>query len=175
MVEKTPDIQEVSTGTEAWSVADAFAKLNIFKPLYECNVCEIVAMYGTENMSEDIAPEMIPHKRIEALHRFKDNLRIVFSNTNFAIRKEDRPHFVSLRRHLEFVEGMLLVVATEEENYITHIRHLVINELHFVKCLRTLQKIKEEIITPLNNAGIIFRQSDQLDINDLIDDMVEGG
>lgn len=175
MVEKSPDISEISAGSEAWSVADVYAKISIFKPLLDCTRCEMSANYGKEEMNEDIPIEVIPHRRIESLYRFVDNLRIVFENTNFIIRKEDRPQFVSLRKHLDFIEKILPAVAIEEENYLTHLKQTIINEEHFRKCLRSLQKIKEELITPLNNAGIIFRQSDQFDINDLMDELVEGG
>jgi hypothetical protein len=120
-------------------------------------------------------PDEIPYRRVEAINRYKDTLKIIFNNSNFIIRKGDREYYDALRKHLEFIENILEAVSFIEENQVTHTQTLVINEVHFKKCLKALQKIKEDLHTPLNNAGIIFRQSDDMTFQELLDDIAEGG
>ena len=165
----------VNLGTETWNVADSFVKLKVFKPMLECDRCEIVALYGYENIEEQIPPEMIPAKRIEALYRLKDNLKIVFGNANFIIRKDDRKEFVNLKKHLDFIENIIPAIARQEENQVTHQTRTTINEAHFTKCLNALRKIKQDLNTPLNSCGLIFRQTDEMTFQELLDDIAEGG
>ena len=162
-------------GSATWSVADAFTKLKIFKPMFECDRYEMIALYGVEDINDIINPIEIPSRRIEALYRLKDTLKMIFDNSNFIIKKGDRMLFENLRKHLTFIEEILDGCSKIEENWVTHEKHLVINEEHFRKCLRALQKIKEQLNTPLNNAGIIFRQSDEISLEDMMKDIVDSG
>jgi len=173
--EISQNIDTVAMGTETWNVADSFVRIKLFKPMWECDKYEILALYGTENPEEILPPEILTQRRIDALHRFKDTLKIIFSNANFIIRKEDRNNFANMRKHLEIIEDVLVGISSIEENQVTHQKYIIINEEHFRKCLKALQKLKEDIHTPLNNAGIIFRQTDEMDINELMKDIVESG
>lgn len=162
--------------SEVWNVADAFIKLKIFKPMYDCDKFETIAQYGVEDINQQATfPQEIPTKRIEALYRFKDAIRLVIENSNFIIKKADRKAFDGMRNHLNFVEEMLDAISSMEENQVTHEKLMVINEEHFGKCLKALQKLKEEIHTPLNNSGIIFKQSEEMSFEELQDDIVESG
>lgn len=164
-----------NSGSETWNVADSFVKLKIFKPLYELDRLEMVAQYGTENVGEFIMPEEIPSRRVDALMRYKDTLKVVFNNTNFIIRKDDRKQYDNLRKHLKFIESVIVGIADVEENQANHTSNLAINENHFRKCLIALQKIKEDLNIPLNNAGIIFRQSDDISFEEMLKDIEESG
>jgi hypothetical protein len=161
--------------SQIWTVADAFTKLKIFKPMFECDTYEIISKYGTENIFEQILPEQIPLRRIEGLFRFKDCLRLIFENSNFIIQNRDRQEFNNLRKHLDFIELIMSGVSRIEYNAVTKNETLVINEAHFQKCLRALSKIKEQLHVSLNNASIIFKQTDELSFEELLNDIAEGG
>jgi len=165
----------IPMGTDTWNIADAFVKIKIFKPLYETDKFETISLYGTENNEEMLPDEILVQRRIEALFRLKDALKMVMENANFTIRKEDRKEYDAIRNHLDFIEEMLDAVYDVEENQVLHTKITVINESHFRKCLRALQKLKEQLNTPLNNCGLIFRQSDDMDLDEIMKDMVEGG
>lgn len=165
----------ITLGSTTWNVADAFVRLKIFKPMFECDRFEIIAIYGCEDINEIVHPNEIIGRRIEAINRFKDNLRLIFENATFIIKKEDKGNFEKLRKHLTFIENMLDAISKVEDNQVTHEKVLVINEEHFRKCLRALQNIKEQIHTPLNNASIIFKQSDEMSLEELMKDIVDAG
>jgi len=165
----------IPMGTDVWNLADAFVKIKVFRPLWEADKYETIALYGTEDNEAILPKEVITKQRIEALFRFKDSLKMVTENVNFTIRTGDRKEFDSIRKHLEFIEEMLEGVYNVEENQVLHTKTTIINEGHFRKCLRALQKLKEQLNTPLNNCGLIFRQSDEVDLDEIMKDMVEGG
>jgi hypothetical protein len=167
---------DIDAGSNVWTIADAFSKLKIFKPLFEADVYEMIAQYGTEDITDIVPPEMIPTRRIEGLFRLKDCLKMVIENANFIIHKKDRKDFENIRRHLFWIESIMDNVYTKEQNHINHsIEVITINEEFFNKILRALQKIKEQINTPLNNASIIFRQSEDMSFEDLLNDIASGG
>jgi len=168
--------QDFADGTsQVWTVADAFTKLKIFKPMFECDMYETIAKYGTNDIFELILPEQIPLRRIEGLFRYKDSLKLIFENSKFIIRNKDTKDFENLRRHLDFIESVMGGVSRREFNAVTKTETIIINDLHFNKCLQALCKIKEQLNQCLNNASIIFKQTDELSFEELLDDIAESG
>lgn len=169
----------ISISTEAWNVADGYVKLKILKQLVLCDKLEIIALYGTEDIDDmrlnPIAPELIPQRRVESLTRLKDNIVQLIKNVKFAIKKDDEDKFEALRGRIELIEEMLDAICYIAEDQVSHERELVINESWFRKMLGEMQNIVELINFPINNAGLIFRQSDQMDFEELLKDIAQGG
>jgi hypothetical protein len=176
MAEKTDTI---SIGTEAWNVADGYVKLKILKQLVMCDKLEIIALYGTEDIDDTqmnpISPELIPQRRVDAIQRLKDNIIQLIGNVKFAIRKDDDEIFEALRGRIKLVESMLDATCFVAEDQVSHTKELIINEEWFRKMLSEMQEIKESINFPINNAGLIFRKSDEMDFDELLKDVREGG
>lgn len=170
---------EINVGTDAWNIADGYVKLKILKQLVLCDKLEIIALYGSEDIDDaqmnPVPEEMIPHRRVEALLRLKDNIVQLISNVKFAIRKEDEHKFEALRGRIKLIEEMLDAVSFMAEDQVSHQKRLEINEGWFQKMLFEMQEIKENINVPINNAGLIFRTSDSLNFDELLKDISEGG
>lgn len=169
----------VSVGTEAWNVADGYVKLKILKQLVLCDKLEIIALYGSEDIDDmqvnPVPPEMVPHRRVEALTRLKDNIVQLISNVKFAIKDEDEYKFEALRGRVNLIEEMLDAICYMAEDQVSHQKQLMINEFWFKKMLAEMQDIKENINFPINNAGLIFRKSDEMNFDELLKDIAEGG
>lgn len=169
----------VNIGTEAWNVADGYVKLKILKQLVLCDKLEIIALYGSEDIDDmqvnPVPPEMVPHRRVEALTRLKDNITQLISNVKFAIKSEDDEKFEALRGRINLIEEMLDAICYMAEDQVNHNKQLVINEGWFRKMLIEMQEIKENINFPINNAGLIFRKSDEMNFDELLKDIAEGG
>jgi hypothetical protein len=161
--------------SSTWNLADAYVKLKIFKPLFECDVYEMIAQYGVEDVRDIIEPFMLVSKRIEGLYRYKDTLKILMDNSLFIIKKEDKENFIKLKNHLLFIENIMDGVSRIEHNQVNHTDSLIINEEYFRKVLTSLQKIKSDIVSPLNSAGIVFRQNESMSFEELLDDIATGG
>lgn len=169
----------VNVGTEAWNVADGYVKLKILKQLVLCDKLEIISLYGSEDIDDmtmtQVPIELIPERRVEALTRLKDNIVQLISNVKFAIKKEDEDKFEALRDRILLIEEMLDAVCYVAEDQVSHQKALVINEGWFRKMLKEMQEIKETINFPINNAGLIFRRSDEMDFDELLKDIAFGG
>lgn len=169
----------VSINTEAWNVADGYVKLKILKQLVLCDKLEIISLYGTEDIDDSltnqIPMEMIPQRRVEALTRLKDNIKQLIGNVKFAIKQDDEDKFEALRGRVILVEDMLDAISYVAEDQVSHHEQLIINEQWFRKMLGEMQDIKELINFPINDAGLIFRKSDEMNFEELLKDISQGG
>lgn len=169
----------VNIGSEAWNVADGYVKLKILKQLVLCDKLETISLYGTEDIDDGLNnPNLLnvpDDRRVEALTRLKDTLIQLISNVKFAIRKEDEEKLEALRGRVQLVEDMLDAICYMAEDQVSHQKQLVINEDWFRKMLNEMRDVKESINFPINNAGLIFRKSDEMDFDELLKDISEGG
>lgn len=169
----------INISTEAWNVADGYVKLKILKQLVLCDKLEIIALYGTEDIDDtlnmQIPIDLIPQRRVESLTRLKDNIKQLIGNVKFAIKQEDNEKFEALRGRIHLVEDMLDAVSYISEDQVSHQQALIINEQWFRKMLAEMQEVKELINFPINDAGLIFRKSDEMNFEELLKDIAEGG
>lgn len=173
------NVDSLSVNSDAWNMADGYVKFKILKQLILTDKLEFIALYGAEDIDDSISNPMlldiIVERRVEAIHRLKDVLIQVISNVRFAIRKDDEVKFEFLRDRLLLVEEMLEGVSYVIENQISHSQNLVINEFWFRKMVKEMREIKESLHFPINYAGLIFRRSDDMNFDELLKDIAEGG
>jgi len=168
--------QTLSLGSQAWNVADGYTKIKILRHLVLLDRYENIALYGSDEMEEFIPDESYKSKKREdAIRRFSSTLRQLLGNVRFAIKKEDTSKVNEYLERVSLVEGVLDVVSSAEENMVTHEIVMTINEEHFGMCMDILRSIKDEINFPINNAGLIFRGSDEVDLDKITNEIIEGG
>lgn len=174
MAEKSDTI---SLGTEAWNVADAYVKLMVLKQLVFCTKLENIAMFGTEDIDQDleIPSDMIPQRRITGLKRLIDNLDQLFANVRFAIKLTDKERFDTCRARVKLVESMYDGSFKINIDDVAKTQNLEINEEFFKTLLNELREIREMLNIPINNAGLIFRSSDEVDFDSLLKQLSEEG
>lgn len=166
----------VNVGTEAWNQADAYTKLKVLRPLVLCDKYERIAIYGVEEIEQDLElpPQQLILKRINGLFRLKDEMKILMGNVSFAISKKDRNKFESLRERLKIVEEMMDEVSYEVSSVDGQIKTMI-NDYWFSVILTELQELKESINVPINHAGLIFRQDDSVDLDEWMLEVARGG
>lgn len=168
--------QTLSLGSQAWNVADGYTKIKILRHLVQLDRYENIALYGSDDMDEfPFDDNSIAKRREEALKRMITTLRQLLGNVKFAIKKEDKPKIDDYIGDILFVESVIDGISDIEENMITHEINRKINEIHFMKCMKVLQRIKDEINFPINNAGLIFRESGEIDLDKITREIIEGG
>lgn len=166
----------LSMGSRAWNVADGYTKIKILKLLIDLDRFETISLYGVIDIDDySIPPFEIPRRREDALHRTMTTLKLLIGNVEFAMKKKDRPTLEYYKRRIAQVEDFIGGVSRQEENMITHEKLLVINEEHFKNCFRALQVIKNDINFPINSAGLIFRESDEIDLDKIEEEIIKGG
>jgi len=165
----------VGLGSDAWNNADGFSKIKILRLIIQLDIDEEIARFGRKDDQEQIDYEEIPYRRVEAFERFIFHLKQLIGNCKFSISKGYDEIIISqIENRIEEVEKVEDRISTHFYNNITKENSLVINEAHFRKCFSILQSIKDELNFPLNRASLIFRQSDTLDLDEIMRSVEDG-
>lgn len=168
---------DITLGSDAWNVADGFTKLKILRQLIMLDRWDTISQFGTEEIDEDkiLNQNQIKKRRVEALQRFHSTIKQLLGNVLFAIRKDDVKKIKSFLDRIKTIEEFVGKVYEEKEDIINCEIIFEIDEELFNKILVILQDIKDNINTPLNSAGLIFRPSEEVDLDKIMSDIVEGG
>ena len=165
----------VGMGTQAWNIADGFTKIKILRILIQLDLFETIAMFGRNDIEEQVPQDEIPYRRVEGFDRIIFALRQLIGNCQFAIEHgRDEEKINSYLERIECVERVAGGISDNVTNEVTKENTLRINEEHFRKCFDILRAIKDELNFPVNHAGLIFRQGEELDLDKIMRDIEEG-
>ena len=165
----------VSSGSQAWNSADIYSKSKISWILLKLDEDERVAKFGRKDDDDDVPNEFIPHRRVEYFEMFIFHLKQLIGNCKFAIEKGyDEKLIRTYEQRIEQVEEVSDGIASTFTNDVSKEEELRINETHFKTCFKILQEIKNELNFPLNRASLIFKSSDELDLDDIMRDIENG-
>jgi len=169
--------EEISLGTDAWNVADGYTKIKILRQLIQLDRWDTIAQFGTEEIDEDniYSTNQIKKRRVEAIERFISTLKQLLGNVRFAMRKSDHPKIIQYLERVKTVEEFMPKVYSVKTDPVDHGETFEIEEELFTGMIKILQDIKDGINTPLNNAGLIFRTTEEIDIDKIMNEIVEGG
>lgn len=168
-----------SLGSEAWNVADGYMKLKVLRQLIQIDRFENIALYGSDDMDDatDLPYDNnnLNLRRFEAFKRLISMLRQLISNTRFAIKSGHLSRIENFLERIRNVEAVSDNVIIVRENFVTHEVEVEVNDDHFNNCIAVLQSIKTELNFPLNKAGLIFKQGDEVDLDQIMKDIIDGG
>jgi hypothetical protein len=165
----------VSLGTQAWNIADGFTKIKILRILIELDLYETVAMFGKKDMEEYVDFQELPYRRVDGFDRMVFSLKQLIGNCKFSIEKgEDEKLVASFMERIDNIGDVRDGIAQEVKNDLTKEVELNINEKHFLKCFNILRSIKNELNFPINRAGLIFRQGEELDLDAFMKSLENG-
>ena len=174
---KGVDLKDVDLGVDAWNVADGYAKLKILRPLIFLNKYNKIAKFGVEDLGEDLeyTNDQLKKRRVTALEMFVATLKELIEDTSFAIKKGDQEKVEKMYERVLMVEEFLPQIYSVNEDNVDHSEIFNINEKLFKSIHWILMEIKRDINVPLNNAGLIFRASEEVDLDKIMNEIIEGG
>jgi len=178
MVKQGGDIGgEINLGTDTWNVADGYTKLKILRQLIMLDRWETTAQFGTEEIDEDniYNNNQIKKRRVEGLERLHSTIKQLLSNVLFSMKKDDVTKIKDLIGRVDNAGEFIPKMFDEKEDVINHEITFEINEELFKKILEILSDVKEKLNTPLNNAGLIFRPSEEVDLDKIMGNIIESG
>lgn len=169
--------RSIQSESENWNTAQGYANLKILRHLVQLDRYDVIAQFGTEEMGDDmlLSDNMINRRRCEGIERLYSSLRILIENTKFAIRSKDKPIADDIYDRLRNVEDIVNKTYKNETDPVTHEENFEINEDTFRKLLELIRELKMNYNNLLNNAHLIFRSNDELDLDKIMSDIVEGG
>jgi hypothetical protein len=166
----------ISSGSDVWAVADGFVKIKILRLLIELDLYETIAKFGYKDNDDMYYNRMeIPERRIEAVNRVIFYLRQLIGNCEFVVKKGQKQMLSSMVDRIEQVEKVVKGIYHIYYNDITKEDKLEINEEHFKVCFDILKNIKDDLNQPLNEAGLIFRKTDEIDVDKIMKEIIGGG
>jgi len=168
---------EINAGSDAWNVADGYTKLKILRQLIMLDRWDTIAQFGTEEIDEDVSysDNQLKKRRVEGLERLHSTINQLLGNVLFAIKKEDQDIIKALVDRVKNIEEFIPKAFEQKEDVISHSVEFKINNDVFNQIIVILQDVKDKLNTPLNNAGLIFRPSEEIDLDKIMNEIIEGG
>ena len=162
---------------EAWNVAQGFVHVKILKLMVEADKYERIAKFGVEELDQDamLSPSQLAKRRVDAINMYLFCLKQLIGNVEFTIKQKDGDLIKTYKESIELVEEFIDGVYTSSINQIKGSSTTTINEDHMKKCLDILKSVKDGLNSPMNRAGLIFRETDEIDINKIMQDIETGG
>ena len=168
---------EINMGTDAWNVADGYTKLKILRQLILFDRWDTIAQFGTEELDEDNNYNLnqINKRRIEGLQRLQSTIKQLLGNVAFALKSTDTETVKVLIGRVKTTEEYIDKCYSVKNDMVSQEENFVINEKLFKMVLEILQDVKDKLNVPLNNAGLIFRQSEEVDLDQIMQSIVDSG
>lgn len=168
---------EINAGSDAWNVADGYTKLKILRQLIMLDRWDTIAQFGTEEIDEDMNynDNQLNKRRVEGLERMYSTIKQLLGNVLFAIRKEDLEKVKALVDRVENIGEFIPKSFEQQEDLINHVIGFEIKEEVFNQIIGILQEVKDQLNIPLNNAGLIFRPTEEVDLDKIMSEIIEGG
>lgn len=175
---KRDDLSDSNQTSDIWNISQGFVLSHILQPLTENRKLIKIAKFGVEQL--DLVNIQIPldyklRNRLEALQRLHLNLEDVWNSANFNILKKDLPNWNHYKQRLVLIEEQLDNLTDEKFDQRSGSETLTIKEEKFKKCFNKLKGIESNMKLELNNCEFIFSQSEDTDIDGLINRYIEGG
>jgi len=150
-----------SSETGNWNVAAGYVRL-LMQHLIELHENEKIAYFGTISLPDEFMLDDNTKNiaRIKALRRYAKTLEMLIRDVKFALRKNDRPSIDKFKEEIVRVQKLIPMVEIKVTNSRERKETITIDEQKFDKFLSILINIKEQILSPMNRADLIFVGSD---------------
>lgn len=163
--------------TDTWNIAKGFSFFHVLVPLVETRRLVNISLYGVEKIEDQllIPPNQIILSRINGLNRLLTELQQIVDDCSFVMDKTSKKHMDKIATRLKEVAKVISAVSKKTTDVRTKAITIKLNEFHFDICLDELRSILSDIKKPLNMKNLIFPASDELDIEAIKREIIEGG
>lgn len=171
------NVGEINSGSEVWNNANRFTNEKVMDHLSFFTYLDKIAQFGTINIDEanQMTDNQINKRRVEGLLRLHSEIKMLIEDVHFALKKADHQKVEEMLKRVNTCEEFLNKSYSLKEDAIDHEELFEIDEDKFKKILTIFQDVKSKLNTPLNNAGLIFRPSEEFDLDKIMSEIIEGG
>ena len=167
----------VHTGTEAWNIAQYFTGFSIALPLKELNDLEDIARFGSLRMDDEMvmSDDQVNKRRAEAVKRYWNKLKQILLDTCFKVKKDDKEKAKKILEDVEDVYKYFDALLSLEEDNVSHTKCIQVNEEFLIAILDELVKNKREYLFILDRTGLIFKEMEEVDLDRMSSEFINGG
>lgn len=170
--------EEIIANTETWNNAKGFSAYFVLFPLIECRRLIKICLFGVEEIGQDVGTNKssLNENKINAINRLLQELIQICEDNDFVFDKTTREKYLKpLANELYEIEKVIDGISYESTDQRNQTGQIEINKEHFDLCFRELRTIFSKVKTPLNMKNLIFPAGDDLDLDKLKEDIIEGG
>jgi len=175
---KNMDVEDKgNASSESWNIAQFFTGSSVAFPLQDLDILEDIARFGTVAMDDDLvmSDDVIDRRRAEAVRRYWQKLKQIVYNTLFKITKSDRDDAKIIKEWLDDLPRYFDALLNIKKNNVSNEDKIEVNEEFLTELLDKLVTRKQEYLVILNHAGLIFRQSTDIDLDDIQRNIFDSG
>jgi len=167
---------DVHTGTEAWNIAQYFTGFSIALPLKDLNDLEDIARFGTLGMDDDLvmSDDRVDRRRAEAVRRYWQKLKQIVNDTLFKIKAKDRDEANIIKAWLDDLPQYFDALLSVNKN-VNDDDAISVNEEFFKDVLDKLVSAKQKYLVILDHTGLIFKESSEINLDELMKEYSSGG
>lgn len=159
-----------SSESRNWNTAKNYSERKIMKHLANIDKYIEICNFGTEIMEDELStdPKLKAQAKITALKRLSKTLEMLCRNCYFAVKKPDKKKLKKIKTSIlnisKFIDSSYHVAKDER----TGGTKLIIYELIYQHILSMYVQLAEDLMSPLNNADLIFSSVEEWDAEKLI-------
>ena len=163
---------------ESWNVAAANA-YDIFNKKVECQELIKICRFGSANFGEHYDEDVKAISRKEAMERLLLNYRFIITSSRGFVDKKSKQLQIKIKEDIELIEknmtapnGTSLILKKNEDYRNKRITYELIQP-HYDNCLKKVIEMFDDLVISIK--GILGRITDEIDLETLKQQIIEGG
>lgn len=172
-VDRSPEAEDFNQ----WRAGLSYTQHLIMNELIDLNFFVKIAEFGVTNIDDDmfLNDSFLSKRKVDGLERAISCIERIIENSDFTLKKTARPYMSHIQLRLKLIKDVLKHVLIQDSNEVNHETNYRLNATAYDYCLSKIKEIKKDIIRPLNLSGLIFSESQGVNIDKLMSDIVSGG
>jgi len=171
------DENYIEQESEVWNNAKGFSTYHVLFPLIECRKLTKVCLFGVEEIGQEggLPLSIINQNKVNAMNRLHQELTQICDDVSFVMDLKTGSMIQKLQVRLQNIEKVIGAISrntTDDRNGQTEI---ILNWNHFNNVFAELRSVLADIKKPLNMKNLIFPASDEIDMDKIKQEIIDGG
>ena len=165
----------VPTERELWNTAKIYSVSHVAEPLVRCKKLITVCLFGVEEIGDEynVPINIINQNKIQAMNRLLQELKELISTNIGFMKEKNRIKLREAQNRLIKVEEVIDGIDSVSVDQRKSETKITLNTQHFNNCLKELRMINSLVIN--NLSDLIFPSGDELNLDKIKRDIIEGG
>jgi len=165
------------TESDVWNNAKGFSTYHVLFPLIECRKLTKVCLFGVEEIGQEygLSASVLNQNKVNAMNRLCQELLQLCEDVLFIMDSKTKLKVEACQNKLKLIANVLPAISRTNSDSRTNQTEIVLNVNHYNLCFNSLRQVLSDIKLPLNMKNLIFPAGDDLDMEKIKKDIIEGG